>query len=82
MSHLPQYQTVPEMELIRTELGSACESGNDDGGMNNWLQLELARRREDGYDEGAPKATVALFAGLLIGSGSTALLIWFVTLVF
>lgn len=72
MSHLPQYQTIPEIEPVRTELGSACELA----------QLELARRSEDAYEEGASKATAALFAGMLMGSGSTVLMMWLVTLIF
>lgn len=36
---------------------------------------------ERGYDEGASSATAALFAGLLIGAGSTALALWLAALI-
>ena len=82
MSHLPQYQTIPEIGPIRTELAPASELGDGEHCRAEYsLQLELARRREDAY-EGTSNATAALFAGLLMGSFSTALTIWLVTLVF
>lgn len=81
MSHLRQYQTLAEMEPFQAELGS-FELRDGDTRTDNALQLELDRLRADCYDEGAFKATAALFAGLLMGSGSTALMIWLVTLAF
>lgn len=81
MSHLHQYLTLAEIEPIQTAVGSS-ELGDGDTRTDNALQLELDRLHADCYDEGAFKATAALFAGLLMGSGSTALIIWLVTLAF
>jgi hypothetical protein len=44
--------------------------------------MQLAARRADGYKEEASSATPALFAGMLMGAGSTALILWLAALMF
>ena len=70
------------MGPIRSQLGPVTDVGNADScGTDAELKLELARRHDAGYEEGASCATAALFAGLFMGAGSTALMIWLATLV-
>lgn len=52
-----------------------------DARMDAQLNVEGARRHDDGDEERASSATAALFAGLLMGAGSTALIIWLATFV-
>lgn len=67
----PVSQLVPVIDVRNADtFGTGAE-----------LNLELARRCQDAYEEGASSAATALFAGLLIGAGSTALMIWLATLV-
>lgn len=82
-SNLSQYRTLGAMEPTGAELAPVIDVTNaNSGGMDADLKLQLARRLEDEYQEGAPSAAAALFSGLFIGSASTALMIWVASLLF
>jgi hypothetical protein len=61
---------------IATQLDPMADVANADHcGADAELNLELTRRYDDGYEQGASNAAAALFAGLFIGAGSTAMMI-------
>jgi hypothetical protein len=65
-----------------TEMGSTAVVANADHcGADGESNLELARRYDDGYEQGASNAAAALFAGLFIGAGSTAMMIGLAALI-
>lgn len=71
-THLRRYRT-----LCATEASRRQPLPVSDG-----LDLENARRQDDGYERGESAGTAALFAGLFLGAGSTALMFWLGMLVF
>ena len=77
-SHVPRYRTFSATGPIGIQLVPVTDVSS---GTGDELKLEAARRRDDRYDEAERSAGAALFAGLFIGSGSTALMIWLATLV-
>jgi len=77
-TRVSQNRSVPATDLVRTE--QPPDRSLADAPTDSKLKLQLARRYDDGYEEGASNATAALFAGLLIGAGSSAFMIWVATL--
>jgi hypothetical protein len=78
-THLRDFRILPATEPMRTELQPVSKP--TDARMEAWLKTEFARRHDDGYRAGASNATAALFAGMLMGAGSTALMIRLTTLI-
>jgi hypothetical protein len=72
---------MPDTSFNRANSLHVSNLALSDSRMDAWLKMELARRHDDGYQAGASTATAALFAGMLMGAGSTALMIWLATLV-
>ena len=73
--------SLPDTSCTRIKSLRVSNLASSDSRIDAWLKLELARRHNDGYEAGASTATAALFAGMLMGAGSTALMIWLATLV-
>ena len=67
---------------MATEVVRVADGANADRcGADTESNLELARRYDDGYEQEAPNAAAALFAGLFIGAGSTAMMIGLAALI-
>jgi hypothetical protein len=78
-SPFADYRTLPATEQSPTALQTvSAPTGSRADAF--WMRAE--RRHSDRYEDGASATTAALFAGMLMGAGSTALMIWLTTLVF